>query len=131
MGGGYSQLRVLTCMLLIAALIVYRNSITYNDEILYPYVFAILLASVYNEPERLIKDTKIKKISLHLGKISYYIFLLHYGICYLIKIYMPGKRYLTGISYYLLFVFAGENILQVMLVLINKVKLLLSKQDEI
>lgn len=76
----------------IAALVFFRDYISYRDELLYPYVFAVLIAVIFFRKRHGIHAV-IERGVLLLGKISYNIFLLHYGICYLFLQYYPGKAY--------------------------------------
>lgn len=84
---------------LIIGLVVFRNEISYYDEVLYPFVFSILIASIYFTPSINIKEG-IKKKILYFGKISYNMYVSHYGICYLLKVWIPNISYLyIGIPY--------------------------------
>lgn len=86
----------------IMGLVIFSNEISYNDEILYPFIFSILIASIYFTPQININGWTKNKI-LYLGKISYNLYVAHYGICYLLKVWIPNKRYLyIGIPYLLL-----------------------------
>lgn len=82
---------VMFAVLAIGALVFARNYISFSDEVIYPYVFAMLLVIVY---EREKKNKYLEKIFCYLGKISYGIFLVHYGVCKLLTYYWPGYGYI-------------------------------------
>ena len=74
------------------AMIVLRNHISYSDEVLYPYIFAVCIASIYIR-KPMIEWKDLIKISIFLGKISFYIYVTHYGICYMLKLLLPNRSY--------------------------------------
>lgn len=88
-GGGFCICVKAICSILIIMLVIERNMITYNDELIYPYVFGMLLISIYYEKTRYEMFITVKNLFIYLGKISYTIFLMHYGICY---IFLMNKK---------------------------------------
>ena len=76
----------------IGALIFAQDIISYSDEGIYPYVFATFLGVVYSRQEN--KSWIFENIFCYLGKISYGIFLVHYGVCKLLGYYLPGESYI-------------------------------------
>lgn len=83
---------------MIAAMIFARDSISYSDEVIYPYVFAVLLSIIYSREEKVIQNKIsffLDRILCYLGKMSYGVFLMHYGVCKLLAYYFPGKSYLV------------------------------------
>ncbi len=112
--GGCSYCRIITlfCLIMISALVFWREHINFYDEVLYPYIFAVCIGSIYVEKAREINN-KIEHIILFCGKISLNIFVIHYGICYLLKYYIPEKRYVVMAPIYItivLFVACGMEI---------------------
>ncbi len=87
----------------IVALVWYRNSLSYSDEILYPYIFGMILRSIYFR-ERKKVNTILEKVCLLLGKCSYHIFLIHYGVCYLLLRYMGGLQYSEIVPWYMIII---------------------------
>lgn len=98
----------------IISLVVFRDMISYYDEVVYPYVFAILIMSVYFK-KPVFTDNKICMICIFAGKISYNIFLLHYGICHLMKLYIPDYSYRDMGPIYILLIIACGIILDLIL----------------
>lgn len=91
----------LACILAIACLVIFCQHIDFYDEICYPYIFAVLVATIYFSPSKKIPQ-KVESFLLYLGKISYCIYLLHYGVCHLLKIYIPGQSYSMCAPLYLI-----------------------------
>ena len=69
-----------------------RNDISYYDEVMYPYVFAVCIGSIYVRTPKY-SIVSLENIIIYLGKISLNIYVIHYGICYLMKTYFPKKKY--------------------------------------
>lgn len=90
-------------LLMILGLVLFRNSISYYDEVIYPYVFGICIGSIY---ARKIEDSKVfwKKVIIYFGRISLNIYMLHYGVCYLMRICCPEINYRSIAGIYLLLV---------------------------
>ncbi|WP_312650398.1 acyltransferase family protein [Aminipila sp.] len=82
---------VVLCIIFILLLVIISDKISYNDEVLYPYIFAILITCIYHRSVAI--TCKIEKVILLSGRISYNIFVFHYGICYLFKYFTPDKPY--------------------------------------
>ena len=80
------------CICLILALIVFRDSITYQDEAIYPFVFALLLWGIYYDEANYKIPQLLERLILYLGRISYNIFLLHYGVCHLLSQYAKDGK---------------------------------------
>lgn len=93
----FSIFSILIAVIAIIALVIFSDCISYQDEILYPYVFAFLICGLYVAKEKSKINAGIEKIILFLGNFSYYIFLSHYGVCYMMKIYMPNLGYGSGV----------------------------------
>ena len=65
---------------------------------------------------------RLKQVILWAGEISYAIFLVHYGICYLLKIYRPGAGYMMVTAYIVLVILGGillNSIITAMHVVLN------------
>ena len=82
----------IVCIGLILGLVVFRDSISYQDEMVYPYVFALLLLGIYYDNTQYRLPQLMENSILYLGKISYNIFLMHYGVCYLFSFYVGDNR---------------------------------------
>lgn len=80
----------------ILLLVIGRNQISFNDLILYIFLFAWLVVSIYSSSIQI--SDRINDIVVYLGKLSYPIFLFHYGIIVLLKTYLPNLNYFLAVS---------------------------------
>lgn len=88
---GRKIVSVVFSLFAIYALSKYANYIGFADLVIYPFVFALLVGSVYVIPIGL--DSKINCFLNFLGKLSYPIFLFHFIIVTLLRAYFPGRTY--------------------------------------
>gem|GEM_PF-5266948 len=91
-GGKESIILTIISLILMVGLVVCRNDISYYDEVMYPYVFAVCIGSIYVRTPKY-SIVSLENIIIYLGKISLNIYVIHYGICYLMKTYFPEKKY--------------------------------------
>lgn len=105
----------------VIGLVTCRDKISFSDELIYPYIFAILISLIYFRERKCINKIT-ENVVLYLGKISYNIFLLHYGVCYLFVIYIPGRDYLHSITLYCVIVIMSGIVLELMMNFISKLK---------
>lgn len=93
------------CGFAVLGLVIFRNRISYYDEMIYPYIFAIMISSIYYCKTK-VSIPFLERISLLGGKISYEIFLIHYGVCYLLKNFLYEIEYIESLTLYLIGLFA-------------------------
>ena len=103
------------CILGIITLVVLHERVSYQDEVLYPYTFAILIACCYFRNKRNMGLMIFENICIKFGGISYNIFLIHYGICYLFLIYLPKKEYFKIAPVYLIIVILMGLLMEIVL----------------
>ena len=84
---------VILCTFGIPALILYRNYIGYSDLIFFVFLFALLVTCT----SLLSLPTFLNPIGCYLGKMSYPIFLFHYGILLILRQFLPGMSYGNGV----------------------------------
>lgn len=116
-GGGI--ILTIGSLLMMLGLILFRNNISYYDEVIYPYVFAICIGSIYKRKTEY-SSVFWKKAIIYFGRISLNIYVLHYGVCYLMKIYCPGKNYESIAGIYLLLVIAFAIVVEIFLKTLKK-----------
>lgn len=92
--GGVKSLILLT--LILGMLTIFRNKMSYNDMVYICLLFGFLISGLYVLPAH--TSDRISKWMIYLGKLSYPIFLFHYGILLLFKEYLSGLDYKRGIS---------------------------------
>ena len=107
------------CIIFIVGMVLFRDKISYSDEIIYPYVFSVLVALIYFRDKKEIHH-RIKNVILYLGKSSYNMFLLHYGICYLFSLFIPEKRYCLIAIVYLSIVIVSGLLLELLFNVVSK-----------
>ncbi len=90
-------------VLAILGLVFVRNHLSFVDMIIYPYIFGIVLYIIFFREKREVPAI-IESVFLKCGKISYMIFLIHYGLCYLFQKYYSGHQYSVTAIYYMLIV---------------------------
>lgn len=90
--------KIMIPVLFILGLVIFSDNISYQDEILYPYIFACLINGLYFVTKKPI-NVFLKKIILYFGQLSYFIFLFHYGVCYLFNMYIVKKEYIIILPY--------------------------------
>lgn len=114
---GYQKLYFIGEVIGIAAiisLVIFREMISFYDEIMYPYVFAILIMSVYFK-KPVFANNMICRMCVFAGKISYNVYLIHYAVCYLMKLYLSNYSYKAIAPFYIFIVIAYGIILNFIL----------------
>ena len=115
--GGYQKLyRIgeVISIVAIISLVIFREMISFYDEVIYPYAFAILIMSVYFK-KSVFTNKMICRMCIFVGKISYNIYLIHYAVCYLMKLYLPDYSYKAIAPIYIFIVIAYGIILNFIL----------------
>lgn len=92
---------MIVCCLWAVLLIAERNAISFSDLVFYIFVFAVQIccAAVVTLPE------KINTIFCWLGKLSYPLFLFHYGVLTLLRNVKGDLGYKKGMALFLLIIF--------------------------
>ncbi len=99
-----------------------RDFISSYDLILYVFLFGFLITALYAWQLRV--PERINVMMLYLGRLSYPLFLFHYGMLILLKNYWPGVRYRYGA---MMFLFMTLSTAAVILYLQRKVKCLIEE----
>lgn len=94
------------CLLFVAALVLFREHISFADLSIYPFVFALMIVHGYSNIQ--IKQTSLFK---YFEQISYPIYLVHYGICCYMKFAYDGLGYGWGLCVYIIVVLLAAHIL--------------------
>ena len=103
----------LICVISCGFLVLLRDKIAFSDLLLFIPIFSVMISSAYliHLFER---NIIIQRIMTFFGKMSYYIFLVHYPICKLLQYFMSGKNYFIMSGIYLLFVFFCAYMLMIL-----------------
>lgn len=83
----------------IVLLVMGRDYIDSEDLILYIFLFGLLVTALYAWERRV--PEKIDKILRYLGRLSYPLFLFHYGMLIILRTYAPNMRYRYGVTMFL------------------------------
>ena len=89
---------VILCTFGIPALVLYRNYIGFSDLIFYVFLFALLITS----SSRLSLPDLLNSIGCCCGKLSYPIFLFHYGILLILRQFLPEEPYIKSIFVFII-----------------------------
>lgn len=87
--------------------------INQNDMIFCVFVFAVQISTLYNMKSDFLPKT-LKRIFLRLGKMSYPIFLFHYGVLILLKHYWKKMNYGVAVVFVLFMLIFGYGISKIM-----------------
>lgn len=90
---------ILVPSVFIVLLVLAREQISFNDLIFYIFLFAWLVASIHASSIRM--PDKINLIGIYGGKMSYPIFLFHYGVLMIMKKYIPNMDYSGALCIFL------------------------------
>lgn len=74
------------CIIAISSLYFLKNYIKHTDLLIYLPIFSLLILSTYSITD-IININVIERLCIWLGKISYSVFIIHYGICELLRYY--------------------------------------------
>ncbi|CUQ42845.1 Acyltransferase family [Fusicatenibacter sp. 2789STDY5834925] len=110
----------LICVISCGFLVLLRDKIAFSDLLLFIPIFSVMISSAYliHLFER---NIIIQRIMTFFGKMSYYIFLVHYPICKLLQYFMSGKNYFIMSGIYLLFVFFCAYMLMILNITISRI----------
>ena len=113
----------------IPILVLFRDNISFSDLVIWPFLFGGLLSSLYipfslseKKIKRKAKNIKLNSILCGLGKLSYPIFLFHYGLLIIMKNYYPNLSYKNMILFFVFFIMLIANLAILMQKIIMKYK---------
>lgn len=90
------------CIVLCMSLVIFKNQISFADLLIFVPIFAIIISITYINVTMNKEKSKKDKIYNYLGKLSYPVFLVHYGICELLHFYLKGFSYYQIIVPYII-----------------------------
>lgn len=91
---------VVTPCAFVVFLVMGRDYIDSYDLIFYIFLFGLLLTALYAWQRRV--PERMNDVFRYLGKLSYPLFLFHYGMLILLKTYAPNMRYRYGVTMFML-----------------------------
>lgn len=106
-------------IVLIFILVVFRDRLSFNDLIVYPFVFGGLISALYTKTD--VKSIEINTLFCSLGRLSYPIFLFHYGLIIVFKSCFPDRLYSMSILF-IIFILVIAAIIDVLENYMHKLK---------
>lgn len=89
------------CSLACAGLVLARDSLSLSDLLIFLPIFAVLVASAYGLWQNVAKNGWWRKVCIGMGRLSYPVFLMHYGVILLMRDRVAGLGYWQGMVSFL------------------------------